>query len=160
MDILNLLRPALKVLKAGEVKVNFGLSETRNIQLILKKIFKFFNKSSEDFQKELAVNPNVAIFKLLNNLLMDEWNEETDSAGSITLELLDFMSLIFQTEKPLRNLQWLEILEKFDEFEQRLEENLKKKNTSIVDTTLENTPKRSNTTETEINQKMTKKKKV
>ena len=160
MDILNLLRPALKVLKAGEVKISFGLSETRNIQLILKKIFKFFNKSSEDFQKELAVNPNVAIFKLLNNLLMDEWNEETDSAGSITLELLDFMSLIFQTEKPLRNLQWLEILEKFDEFEQRLEENLKKKNTSIVDTTLENTPKRSNTTETEINQKMTKKKKV
>ena len=160
MDILNLLRPALKVLKAGEVKISFGLSETRNIQLILKKIFKFFNKSSEDFQKELAVNPNVAIFKLLNNLLMDEWNEETDSAGDITLELLDFMSLIFQTEKPLRNLQWLEILEKFDEFEQRLEENLKKKNTSIVDTTLENTPKRSNTTETEINQKMTKKKKV
>lgn len=160
MDIMTLLRPAINILKVGEVNLNFGLSELRNTQLIFPKILEKVELTKEEFIKALSLNPETALLKVMNDLLLKDWNEDKNEAGEVLASFLDLLSIVFKTKEHLKDLQVFDLLIKFDEFGQVLGEKLKKNSASIEDTILPNITPKSSTTETEKKPKKKKSRKV
>lgn len=149
MDILSVVRPAIKILKAGEVKLNFGIKEYRLTTELAPEILTAAGHTKEDFLKSLGVNPNAALFKVLHDLIMSDWDSETDKPGSTLTKFLELLDIIFMTDEPLVNLQFLDILEKYDNFEETLSEALKKNSESMPGITSVNLPPKLSTTDVE-----------
>lgn len=137
MDIIKMVRPLLKALKLGEVKTKLGLSESRRLQISLTKVFEKLEIELDTFLALFAKAPYLTIFKIINDLALADWDEKQDKPGEILEELLDVLTDVFQTEQPLKDLQWLELLDRIADFEEEVNKKLKENFTEPGSTTSE-----------------------
>ena len=154
-ELLKLFQNILKVTDAIELELDLGYTKAVVLMLLFKKIANHLKVDPEILWNESKADFQQAMVKL-NNLIIDEFNEETEEHGPLSKQILKTISSILKSEKPIQDINIIELLEKVNDIGIKIQTKLGEDFLSIRDTT--NPGNQESSSITEIESKMSRKK--
>jgi hypothetical protein len=106
----NPLQKVIDLIKSGELAINLSFRTVTKATKLMKKYALATKTTNKDLVK-LFREDNAEFWRRLNDYIADEYNEEKDEYGDVTLKLFALIKEITGTSKAIEDIQLYELVE-------------------------------------------------
>lgn len=140
---INLL---LELAKEKKLDLNLSYRQVTKGTKILKRIALAMESKPDELLK-LFSEDGAAFFSKLNSFIADEYDDERDIYGALSLQLLGLIKDISKSDEPIEDMQIFEIFEKINQVINSIKGEGQESFLTPMDTTLPSTTEQLATTE-------------
>lgn len=162
MDIsalLKYLQRILQISKAIELDIDLSYTKALVLMNLFKKIAIHLQIEPSELIKEFKEKGIPAFLNRINNLILEEFNAETEEYGLLSKEILKVLSGILKSDKSVQDIQLMEFLEKLNDVGLKIEAKFGSDFLAMQDTTPATNQEKSSIIEIESKKNLKKEKK-
>lgn len=123
-QLWNVLQKVLQISKAIDLDLDITFTKYLKIIDLLKQISVFLQTDYIALAKEITASPKDFFSKLIHDVILPDFNPETEEYGALSLKILKLFQEALKSEKPVHEIQLLELLEVVDNIFLKIEQKL------------------------------------